>query len=392
MFDSIQDAIKDFKKGRPVIVVDSEDRENEGDLILPAQLATNRWVNFVVKNSSGVICAAISPEIANKLQIKRLESNQLDPNSTPFATPIDHITNSTGASIKDRVKTLKSLVHIKSKPKDFRSPGHLSTLIADSHGILKRAGHTEAAIELCKLSKLPQAALLSEVMKTNGEMARLPDLRSFAKRHKLKIISIEQLIQLRKNEKLVTKIATANLPTEFGTFTIRVYKDHSNQLEHVALVKGKLDGTPLVRVHSSCITGDIFSSLRCDCGPQLHAALKAIEKEGNGVLLYLNQEGRGIGLSNKIRAYALQEKGLDTVQANLALGFKPDLRDYGVGAQILKDLGVTKMNLLTNNPRKIVGINGHGLKIIRRIPIKITANKYNKKYILTKENKMGHLR
>ncbi len=392
MFDSIQDAIKDFKKGKPVIVVDSEDRENEGDLIIPAQNAKARWVNFIVKNSSGVLCAAISKEIADKFQIKKLETNNRDPNSTPFATPIDHTSNSTGASIQDRITTLCALVNPRTTSNEFRSPGHLSTLIADSHGILKRAGHTEAAIELCKLSKLPQAALLSEVMKTNGEMARLPFLRSFAKRHKLKIISIEQLIQLRKNEKLVEKVATASLPTEFGKFTIHVYKDHSSQLEHVALVKGKLKGIPLVRVHSSCITGDIFSSLRCDCGPQLHAALKAIEKEGNGVLLYLNQEGRGIGLSNKIRAYALQEKGLDTVQANIALGFKPDLRDYGVGAQILKDLGVTKMNLLTNNPRKIVGINGHGLKIIRRIPIKITANQYNKKYIRTKENKMGHLR
>lgn len=392
MFDSIESAIKDFKKGKPVIVVDDEQRENEGDLILPAQKATARWFNFIIKNSSGVLCAAISQEIADKLQIKRLETNNRDPNSTPFAAPIDHISNSTGASIQDRLTTLRALAELKSTSKDFRSPGHLSTLIADPTGVLKRAGHTEAAIELCKIAKLPQAALLSEVMQPNGEMTRLPNLLKFAKLHQLKIISIEQLIQIRKNEKLVTKISTANLPTEFGTFTIHVYKDPSNQLEHVALVKGKLNGIPLIRVHSSCITGDIFHSLRCDCGPQLHASLKAIEKQENGILLYLNQEGRGIGLSNKIQAYALQEKGLDTVQANLALGFKPDLRDYGVGAQILKDLGVTKMNLLTNNPRKIIGINGHGLQIIRRIPIKIKANKYNEKYLQTKEKKMGHLR
>lgn len=394
-FYTIEEALEDIREGRMILVVDDEDRENEGDLLMAAEKVTPESVNFMATYGRGMICVPMTEENARRLELDLMVERNTESMKTAFTVTVDHKSSTTGISAFERANTIKELANPASVSSDFTRPGHIFPLIARDGGVLKRSGHTEAAVDLARMAGLHPAGVICEVMNDDGTMARVPQLFEFAKMHGLKIITIEELIKYRrKNEKLVTAAAKAKLPTEYGEFEIIAYENTINGEHHIALVKGHLsnpDEPVLVRVHSECLTGDAFHSLRCDCGEQLNAALRQIRDEGRGVLLYMRQEGRGIGLVNKIRAYALQDKGKDTVEANELLGFAPDLREYGVGAQILYDLGIRKIRLLTNNPKKIIGLSGYGLEIVERVPIQIEANEVNKFYIRTKKEKMGHI-
>ena len=391
---TIEQAIEDFKQGRFVIVVDDEDRENEGDLILAAELVTPEKVNYMLRHGRGVLCAPITNERCRQLELDHQVQTNTSMLGTPFTVTVDKLEGcTTGVSCHDRAATIQALADPESRPETFGRPGHINPLYAQDRGVLARAGHTEAAVDLARLAGMQPAACLIEILNEDGTMARLPQLRVFAAREGLHIISIKDLIAYRlKNECLVEKGEEVDMPTEYGHFHLIPFRQKSNLLEHVALIKGTLreDEPVLVRVHSSCVTGDIFGSERCDCGEQLHKAMQMIEAEGRGVVLYLNQEGRGIGLMAKIAAYKLQEQGYDTVDANVHLGYDPDERDYGVGAQILSLLGVKKMRLITNNPVKRVGLEAYGLEIVENVPIEIKPNPYNERYLRTKQERMGH--
>ena len=393
--NTIDEALADFKQGKFVIVVDDEDRENEGDLIIAAEMITPEKVNFMLKYARGVLCAPITISRSEELDLPRQVQDNTSVLGTPFTVTIDKLEGcTTGVSAHDRAATIKALADPASTPQTFGRPGHVNPLYAQEHGVLRRSGHTEAAIDLCKLCGLYPAGALMEIMNDEGTMARLPELTVFAKEHQMKIISIKDLIAYRlKKESLIEVGDMVDMPTDYGHFKLVPFRQSSNGLEHLALVKGEWneDEPVLVRVHSSCMTGDILGSKRCDCGEQLHKAMQAIEKEGKGVLIYMQQEGRGIGLMNKIAAYKLQEEGYDTVDANVHLGFKPDERDYGCGAQMLRHLGVHKMRLLTNNPVKRVGLEAYGLEIVENVPIEVTPNEYNLRYLKTKQDRMGHL-
>ena len=396
-FDSIKDAINDIANGKMVIVVDDEDRENEGDLVLAAHFATAENINFMIKHGKGLVCVPVTDEIIERMSLTDMVKDNKDTFKTAFTTTIDATTKhgvTTGISAQDRAQTIQVFINPKSTVEDVNIPGHIFPLRAKKMGVLRRAGHTEAAVDLARLAGFQSAGVICEIIKDDGEMARLDDLIVFAQKYNLKLITIQSLIQYRlKNESFVEKGETAKLPTEFGDFNITTFKDTINNKTHIALVKGTLDilNPVLVRVHSECLTGDIFHSLRCDCQSQLSKSLKMIEENGSGILLYMKQEGRGIGIENKIKAYKLQEEGKDTVEANNELGFSADLRDYGVGAQILIALGVNKINLITNNPRKVVGLKGYGLEIVDRVPIISKSNKHNEKYLKTKSKKLGHM-
>lgn len=392
--NTVEEALEDFKAGEFVIVIDDEDRENEGDLIIAAEKITAEKVNFMLKHARGVLCAPITLSRCDELDLPRQVSENTSMLGTPFTVTIDKLEGcTTGVSAHDRAETIRALADPASTPQTFGRPGHINPLYAQDNGVLRRSGHTEAAIDLCKLSGLYPAGALMEIMNDDGTMARLPQLLEFAKQYGLKIISIKDLIAYRlQRESLITVGQTVDMPTEYGHFKLIPFRQTSSGLEHMALIKGewKEDEPILVRVHSSCATGDILGSKRCDCGQQLHKALQMIEKEGKGVLIYMQQEGRGIGLMNKIEAYKLQEEGYDTVDANVHLGFKPDERDYGCGAQMLRYLGVHKMRLMTNNPTKRVGLEAYGLEIVENVPIEITPNEYDYRYLKTKKERMGH--
>lgn len=392
--DSIEDALEDFRQGKMVIVVDDEDRENEGDLIVAAEKITPEQVNFMLKNARGVLCAPITISRSQELDLPVQVADNTSVLGTPFTVTVDKLEGcSTGVSIHDRCATIRALADPASTPATFGRPGHINPLYAQDQGVLRRAGHTEAAVDLARLSGLQPAAALMEIMSDDGSMARLPELRVRADEWGLRLISIRDLIAYRlKRESLVEKGVEVDMPTDYGHFRLIPFRQKSNGLEHIAILKGdwQPDEPVLVRVHSSCATGDIFGSKRCDCGEQLHKALEMIEKEGRGALVYLNQEGRGIGLMDKIKAYKLQEEGLDTVEANIHLGHRADERDYGVGAQILNALGITKMRLMTNNPVKRKGLEGYGLEIVENVPIEVTPNDYNRFYMHTKKDRMGH--
>ena len=391
---SIEDAVKEFRDGKFVIVVDDEDRENEGDLICSAEKITPEMVNFMLKNARGVLCAPITNSRCAELDLPRQVTDNTSMLGTPFTITVDKLEGcTTGVSASDRCATIRALADPESTPQTFGRPGHINPLYAQDNGVLKRSGHTEAAIDLCKIAGLYPAGALMEIMNEDGTMARMPQLVDFAKEHGLKIITIKDMIAYRlKKDSLVEMGETVDLPTMYGHFRFVPFRQVSNGLEHFALLKGEWekDEPIMVRVHSSCATGDILGSMRCDCGEQLHKSMQMIEKEGKGVVVYMQQEGRGIGLMNKIAAYKLQEEGLDTVEANIHLGFKPDERDYGCGAQILRKLGVQKMKLLTNNPVKRVGLEAYGLQIVENIPIEVTPNMYNIRYLKTKKTRMGH--
>lgn len=392
--NTIEEAVQDFRDGKFVIVVDDEDRENEGDLIVAAEKITAEKVNFMLKNARGVLCAPITLSRCDELDLPRQVSNNTSVLGTPFTVTIDKLEGcSTGVSAHDRAETIKALADPSSTPQTFGRPGHINPLYAQDNGVLRRSGHTEAAIDLCKMAGLYPAAALMEIMNEDGTMARLPQLKIMASEWDVKIISIKDMIAFRlQKESLIEVGERVDMPTEYGHFQLIPFRQSINGLEHMALVKGEWeeDEPILVRVHSSCATGDILGSKRCDCGQQLHKAMQMIEKEGKGVIVYMQQEGRGIGLMNKIAAYKLQEEGYDTVDANLHLGFKADERDYGCGAQMLRFLGVHKMRLMTNNPVKRVGLEAYGLEIVENVPIEITPNEYNERYLKTKRDRMGH--
>ena len=392
--DKIEEAIEDFKQGKFIIVVDDEDRENEGDLIISAEKITPEDVNFMLKNARGVLCVPITNQRCRELELPVQVSDNTSMLGTPFTVTVDKLEGcSTGVSAEDRAATIRALADPASTPSTFGRPGHINPLYAQDRGVIQRCGHTEAAVDFARLAGLHPAAALMEIMSDDGTMARLPELRRLADKWGFKLVSIRDLIAYRmQNDSIVEKGEEVNLPTAYGHFRLIPFRQKDNGLEHIALIKGDIntDEPVLVRVHSSCATGDIFGSLRCECGEQLHKAMQTIEKEGRGVIVYLNQEGRGIGLMDKIRAYKLQENGMDTVDANLHLGHKADERDYGVGANILHALGVKKMRLMTNNPVKRIGLEGYGLEVTENVPLEITPNEYNRFYMHTKKERMGH--
>lgn len=393
--NTIEEAIDDFREGKFVIVVDDEDRENEGDLIIAAEKVTPEKINFMLKNARGVLCAPITVSRCEELDLPHQVTNNTSVLGTPFTVTIDKLEGcSTGVSAADRAATIRALADPTSTPETFGRPGHINPLYAQEKGVLRRAGHTEACVDMCRLAGLYPAAALMEIMNDDGTMARLPELREMADAHNIKLISIADLIAYRlKKESIVEKGEEVDMPTLYGHFRLIPFRQKSNGLEHIALIKGDVttEDPVLVRVHSSCATGDIFGSMRCDCGDQLHEALRMIEKEGRGAVIYLNQEGRGIGLMDKMRAYKLQENGMDTVDANICLGHQADERDYGVGAQILRHLGITKMRLISNNPVKRVGLEAYGLSVVENVPIEIKPNPYNEFYMKTKKERMGHI-
>jgi len=394
-FSSIDSALEDIINGKAIIVVDSEDRENEGDLVIASELITPDTINFMAKEGRGLICVSITKDRAKHLDLVPMERKNSSLHETNFTISVDARHNTTtGISAFDRSETVRALIDNNTKSEDLARPGHIFPIVGKDGGVLRRAGHTEASIDLAQLAGLKPSGVICEIMADDGSMARGDQLQKFSEKHELKIISIEHLIRfIRKKKKIVNKIESINLPTEIGKFELHLYEEVFNDKTHLALTYGDFSSAKsvMVRVHSECLTGDVFNSLRCDCGEQLSSAMSTIENNGSGILVYLRQEGRGIGLKHKIKAYKLQEEGLDTVEANEKLGFKPDLRDYGVGAQILKDLGATKLTVLTNNPKKLVGLEGHGLEITSRLPIEIEMNQENKKYLNTKKNKLGHI-
>jgi len=395
-FNTIEEAILDFREGKFLIVVDDEDRENEGDFIIAAEKVTPEKINFMINNGRGLLCAPITEERCEELELEMQVSKNTSIYETPFTVTVDKLGGdcTTGVSMHDRAETIRALADPRTKPSDLGRPGHINPLRARNKGVLKRAGHTEATVDLARLAGLYPAGALIEIIKEDGTMARLPDLMEVSRRFDIKIVSIKDLIAYRlRYESLVEEGETVHLPSKFGDFRLIPFRQKSNGLEHIALIKGewKEDEPVLVRMHSSCATGDIFGSLRCECGEQLQASMQMIEREGRGAIVYLNQEGRGIGLMDKIRAYKLQEEGLDTVDANLHLGYNPDEREYGVGAQILIDLGIRKIRLITNNPVKRAALEGYGLEIVENIPIEIKTNPYNEKYMHTKKERMGHI-
>ena len=395
ILNTIEEAISDLKAGKVIIVVDDESRENEGDFLTAAKNVTPEIINFMATHGRGLICAAITEERCRELGLEMMVTNNTAEHATAFTVSVDLLGYgcTTGISASDRSKTIQALINPNIKPEEFGKPGHIFPLKAKNGGVLRRAGHTEATVDLARLAGFEPAGALVEIMNEDGTMARLPELIEISKKHNLKIISIEDLIAYRvKNESIITKNVQVKMPTQWGNFDLVAYRQTTNDQEHLALIKGQWekDEPVLVRVHSSCLTGDIFGSCRCDCGPQLHKSMEMIEKEGKGVIVYMNQEGRGIGLLNKLKAYKLQEEGRDTVEANEDLGFKPDERDYGVGAQILRDLGVSKIRLMSNNPKKRAGLIGYGLEIVENVSIEVESNEHNKIYLQTKRDKMGH--
>jgi len=394
-FNTIEEAISDIKEGKAVVVVDDENRENEGDIVIAAEKATPELINFMIKYGRGLVCVPMEGKRLDELGINQMVTYNTDKKGTSFTVSVDAKEGTTtGISAHDRAKTIKALIDPDTKPNDLTRPGHIFPLRAIEGSVLRRAGHTEAAVELAKMAGLYPAGVICEIMNEDGTMARVPELMRFVKEHGLKIITIKDLIkESTKREKIVERVAEADLPTKYGDFRIYVYKTKVDDFEHVAIVKGNVSGEKdvLVRVHSECFTGDTLGSKRCECGDQLEEALKRIEREGRGVVLYLRQEGRGIGLVNKIKAYSLQDKGLDTVDANIALGFGPDMRDYGIGAQILKDLGLSSIKILTNNPTKLIALEGHGLRITGRESIQVGINDRNIGYLKTKKDRMGHI-
>ena len=396
-FDRVEAALEDIRQGKLIIVADDEDRENEGDLVCAASLISPQTVNFMTQFGRGLICVALTPPRAEELGLALMTDENSDPQGTAFTISVDahqRFGVTTGISAHDRAKTIQVLVDPNTRPGDLRRPGHIFPLKARPGGVLRRVGQTEAAVDLARIAGLPPVGVICEILNPDGTMARRPQLELYAQEHGLRFITVAQLVSYRlAKERIVARIAEAELPTEFGAFRIIAYESHLDDREHVALVKGDIEGKDdvLVRMHSECLTGDVFGSVRCDCGQQLEAAMRQISEAGRGAIVYLKQEGRGIGLHNKIRAYELQDQGHDTVEANRALGFKPDLRDYGIGAQILLDLGLNKIRLLTNNPRKIVGLEGYNLKITGREPLYVNPGEHNQEYLATKRSKLGHL-
>lgn len=394
-FYSIESALEDLKAGKVLIVVDDEDRENEGDFVAAAEHITAETINFFVKEGRGVVCAPLTNERARALMLEPMVDANTSLHETPFTVSVDYIHGTTtGVSAADRAATVQALINPGVNPSDFARPGHIFPLRASDGGVLRRAGHTEAVVDLCRIAGLSPAGVLCEILNEDGTMARVPELMGLSSKFSLKIITVRSLIEYRmQRETLVQRIVTTTLPTFIGEFQLHLYRSQTDEKEHIALTKGDIsaEAPVLVRVHSECLTGDVFGSRRCDCNEQLIASMQQVEKEGRGIVLYMRQEGRGIGLVNKLKAYRLQDEGMDTVEANEKLGFRPDLRDYGIGAQILRDLGVSKMRLMTNNPKKVVGLHGYGLEIVERVPLEIDPNFHNQRYLTAKRDKLGHL-